>query len=194
MFVCAYLMRLNDWPLEKVFLHFKSKSRSFSPNVAILARLGEYETSLSGTKYLEESIKEGEEGRPQMARKEKDRLSEELKYVRRQQAHHLEDERALEAQDDGEEEEDPRQPSSGSFTVPKMKSEAGIVPKDDALPAWLRKTQNIPFYTIKIMELTGEMIMMNKVQGADYTGNEARPDSIDSIYMSYAMVLLPASG
>ena len=98
MFVCAYLMRLNDWSLEKAFLHFKHASPSFSPNVAILARLGEYETALSGTKHLEESIKrqEGGEG------KRREEVSEELKYVRRQQAYQLEEERAAQE----EEEED----------------------------------------------------------------------------------------
>jgi hypothetical protein len=107
MFVCAYLMRLNDWSLEKAFLHFKSKSLSFSPNVAILARLGEYETALSGSKHLEESIKQQEEGGDGVKEgKERGpvKVSEELKYVRRQQAHQLEEER--EAQAEEEEEED----------------------------------------------------------------------------------------
>eukprot|EP00026_Physarum_polycephalum_P010003 Phypoly_transcript_10146.p1 GENE.Phypoly_transcript_10146~~Phypoly_transcript_10146.p1 ORF type:complete len:357 (+),score=73.82 Phypoly_transcript_10146:156-1226(+) len=98
MFACAYLMRKNGWPLEKAFLHFKRLSPSFSPNVSLLSRLGEYEKDLVGSKHIEESITGGGE------RKERREVSEELKYVRRRQAHELEKEREeAAAQGEGDE-------------------------------------------------------------------------------------------
>jgi hypothetical protein len=98
MIVCAYLMRKNDWSLEKAFLHFKRLSPSFSPNVPLLTRLGEYEKDLAGSKHLEESMQGGGEG------KERRGVSEELKYVRRRQAHELEKEREeAVAEDEGDE-------------------------------------------------------------------------------------------
>lgn len=100
MFACAYLMKLNNLSLESSFLHFKKKCPLFSPNVAILARLGEYETSLVGTKHVEEHLMDGkaieedgkEEDEKEKERRKNAKLSEELKYVRRQQVHKLEDE------------------------------------------------------------------------------------------------------
>lgn len=91
MFACAYLMRLNDWSLESAFLYFK-KHMPFSPNVAILARLGEYETSLVGTKHVEEAMHHDVSEDDFKTKKHNAKLSEELKYVRRQQIYQLEDE------------------------------------------------------------------------------------------------------
>jgi hypothetical protein len=99
--VCAYLMRLNDWSLETAFLNFKHKSPLFSPNVSMLARLGEYETAFSGTRHLEEYMEERESGT-----KGKEQVSAELQYVRRQQVYHLEDELAERAAIAAEEEEE----------------------------------------------------------------------------------------
>lgn len=56
---------------------------------------------------------------------------------------------------------------------------------------WLdrRKSWNLPFYSPNFEKST--VVWAQKTErGAEHTGNESRPDSEDSIYMSYAMVAI----
>ncbi|KAK7690889.1 hypothetical protein QCA50_005991 [Cerrena zonata] len=61
----------------------------------------------------------------------------------------------------------------------------------DSPYAWLRLCKNIPFYSL---QKTADKITWSasfKEVDAAYLGNESRPDSADSIYLSYAMVVVP---
>ena len=55
---------------------------------------------------------------------------------------------------------------------------------------WLKDVKDIPFYHLGLEKnvVTWED---NKDDGADYAGNESRPERQDSIYLSYALVVLP---
>ncbi|OBZ78047.1 hypothetical protein A0H81_01675 [Grifola frondosa] len=55
---------------------------------------------------------------------------------------------------------------------------------------WLVELEDVPFFTLDFMRST--MVWQHEEEeGAEYTGNEARPSTEDSIYLSYAMVVLP---
>ncbi|CAL1713831.1 unnamed protein product [Somion occarium] len=53
--------------------------------------------------------------------------------------------------------------------------------------SWLRLCKNVPFYGIPEV---GYCWSEEHQEGAEFTGNESRPDSEDSIYLSYAMVVV----
>ncbi|KAH9943959.1 hypothetical protein B0H21DRAFT_747247 [Amylocystis lapponica] len=74
-----------------------------------------------------------------------------------------------------------------SVRVEKVPREIIRVPDAEA---WLTRAKNVPFYSIDFTQAT--VTVVSRVQeGAEHTGNESRPWAEDSIYLSYAMVVLP---
>ncbi|KZT06683.1 uncharacterized protein LAESUDRAFT_749901 [Laetiporus sulphureus 93-53] len=55
---------------------------------------------------------------------------------------------------------------------------------------WLDSLKDVPFYALDF-EKSSLVWKEDIEQGADYTGNEAKPETEDSIYLSYAMVVVP---
>ena len=55
---------------------------------------------------------------------------------------------------------------------------------------WLNDVKDIPFYYLRLDE-NAITWAEKKDDGAEYTGNESRPASQDSIYLSYSLVVLP---
>ncbi|KZT06682.1 uncharacterized protein LAESUDRAFT_749900 [Laetiporus sulphureus 93-53] len=55
---------------------------------------------------------------------------------------------------------------------------------------WLDDLEDVPFYALDFEE--SSLIWKKDIDdGAEYTGNESRPATEDSIYLSYAMVVIP---
>ncbi|KAI0315178.1 hypothetical protein OF83DRAFT_1062567, partial [Amylostereum chailletii] len=56
--------------------------------------------------------------------------------------------------------------------------------------AWLKDLEDVKFYAMDVKDAT---VMWDKKQQeeAEYTGNESRPYSEDSIYLSYALIIIP---
>jgi hypothetical protein len=110
MVICAYLIRAQQCSLERAFVTFKRAFPSFAPNVALLARLTEYEASLFGATYLtptaspndninakSENNNNNTDNKNDNAQKQVDKVdqrlvSDELKYVRRRQRQQYEEE------------------------------------------------------------------------------------------------------
>lgn len=57
--------------------------------------------------------------------------------------------------------------------------------------AWLRHCKDVPFYSLQKGADKVTWSASLKAGDAEYYGNESRPDSADSIYLSYAMVAVP---
>jgi hypothetical protein len=55
---------------------------------------------------------------------------------------------------------------------------------------WLQGVEKVPFYYV-LLSNTAVIWKKDSDQGAEYTGNESRPGTEDSIYLSYAMLVLP---
>ena len=55
---------------------------------------------------------------------------------------------------------------------------------------WLKDVKDLPFYYLRLDE-NAITWAEKKDDGAEYTGNESRPASQDSIYLSYSLVVLP---
>jgi hypothetical protein len=55
---------------------------------------------------------------------------------------------------------------------------------------WLKDVKDLPFYHLDVDE-NAITWKDNRDEGAEYTGNESRPASRDSIYLSYSLVVLP---
>jgi len=55
---------------------------------------------------------------------------------------------------------------------------------------WLKDVEDLPFYYFHLDE-NAITWAETKDDGAEYTGNESRPASQDSIYLSYSLVVLP---
>jgi hypothetical protein len=104
----------------------------------------------------------------------------------------LEDDRAEEDFEDSEGEDgcyEPRKPASRLKILDRPEKPL-LVPGADAWLQRVGKKNLIPFYTVNVIEKTGAIVSVHNERGAETTGNEARPDSVDSIYLSYAMVIL----
>lgn len=106
MIACAYLIKRDQCPLERAFLAIK-RCIPFSPNVVALARLGDYEKSLFGNRYISSSPSTSAPlsttpsttsptttppASSNLSEKERRQLTDELKYVRRKQKERQEDE------------------------------------------------------------------------------------------------------
>jgi hypothetical protein len=57
---------------------------------------------------------------------------------------------------------------------------------------WVEDVANVPFYSITI-DKSAMTWQKHCEEGAEYTGNASRPETEDSIYLSYAMLVLPNS-
>lgn len=82
--------------------------------------------------------------------------------------------------------------SSSSRTEPMKQSTKHRLRVDvsDTPYAWLRLCKNVPFYSL---QKTADKITWSATfeEGEpDYYGNESRPNSADSIYLSYAMIVI----
>lgn len=55
---------------------------------------------------------------------------------------------------------------------------------------WLKDVKDLPFYYLRLEE-NAVTWLDNRDGGAEYTGNWSRPESRDSIYLSYSLVVLP---
>ena len=63
---------------------------------------------------------------------------------------------------------------------------------DDEVIQWLQGVKDVPFYFVSLKDTTVPW-QQDSDEGAEHTGNESRPASEDSIYLSYAMIVLPIS-
>jgi hypothetical protein len=55
---------------------------------------------------------------------------------------------------------------------------------------WLQGVEEVPFYYVALSQ-TAVTWKKDSEEGAEHTGNESRPGSEDSVYLSYAMLVLP---
>lgn len=113
MVICAYLIRAQECSLERAFVTVKRAFPAFAPNVALLARLTEYEATLFGATYVpsttapsndnidasgdENNNNTSNNNNDNTAQKEVDKVDErlvtdELRYVRRRQQQQYEEE------------------------------------------------------------------------------------------------------
>ncbi|KDQ58790.1 hypothetical protein JAAARDRAFT_206635 [Jaapia argillacea MUCL 33604] len=69
-----------------------------------------------------------------------------------------------------------------------------ILGRDDDLKAknreWLGEVKDVSFYSMDMSQTTVTW-SFQKSEGADYTGNEALPFKGDSVYLAYALLVLP---
>ena len=56
--------------------------------------------------------------------------------------------------------------------------------------AWLRFCKKVPFYSLQKTADKLSWSVSFEMEDPEYFGNESRPDSADSIYLSYAMVVV----